>query len=334
MTKKLFLKQKLVRFLIFAGLTSSFCSSSSVASDKTIRIGSASPGSSGYIHFEACSFLVNKYAEGIKASSLATSGSSENVILLDQNKIDIASAGTLDVEAAWINDKKFGKKIPVWQVFSWTVWSLPMVTLADSDINTYKDLKGKSVSMVKKGSGAEYMFKLIFEEYGIIGDLKKNYLAWRAGIDALVDGQVKATPGNFPGGKPNPIMINLASRKPYKALEIDMNVLKQVNKRNRGILVTTLPKEAYKGFKKDVIAPGIAGVALSTADVDDELVYQFCKAVLEHADELHKISKVSEATTLQNATKWLMPEYPVHPGAVRFYKEKGVWREDLKVGNR
>ena len=47
----------------------------------------------------------------------------------------------------WQGGKKFKEKIPVWQVFSWTWWALPMVTLADSDLKTYRDLAGHSVSL-------------------------------------------------------------------------------------------------------------------------------------------------------------------------------------------
>jgi uncharacterized protein len=304
------------------------------AEKQTIRIGSASAGSAGYIHFEACSYLVNKFSDTMKASSFATGGSTENIILLDQKKIDIASAGTLDVEAAWKGGTKFKKQIPIWQVMSWTWWALPMITTADSPITTYRDLEGHSVSLVKKGSGAEHMFSIIMEEYGLIDKIKKNYLSWSEGADALVDGLIVACPGNFPGGKPNPLMLNLASRKPYKALEIDPEIMKKANERNKGILTVTLPKEAYKGFSKDVLSPGIAGCALSTADVDDEVVYEFCKAVFEHEDELHSISKVSDSTKLQNALKWLMPAYPVHPGAAKYYKEKGVWNDAFTVGTR
>ena len=145
---------------------------------------------------------------------------------------------------------------------------------------------------------------------------------------------IVACPGNYPGGTPNPAMQRLATRKDYKALEIDMEVLGRANKRNPGILVTSLTKNAYKGFTKDIPCAGIAGVILSTAAVDDDLVYDFCKSVYENTDQLHEMSKVSGATTLENATRWLMAEYPVHPGAAKYFKEKGVWNEKLKIGQR
>ncbi len=305
-----------------------------IAEKKIFRIGSASLGSSGYIHWEACAFLANKHTPNLKASSLSTGGSTEDVMLLDQGKIELAHGTGLEIVSAWSGTKPFEKKMEPWQVFSWTVWSLPMVALADSGLNTYYDLKGKSVSLIKKGSGTEAMYRFIMEEYDILKDLKKNYLSFRESMNALVDGLIVAFPGNFPGGKAHPIMIDLASRKRYKVLDLDLEVMKRVNKRNKGIIVTILPKTAYEGLPKDMPSPGIAGIGLSSAAVDDDTIYSFCKAVLDHTDELHTISKVSDATTLENSTKWLMPGYPVHPGAVRYFKEKGIWRDDLIIGKR
>ena len=321
----------IVGFLLFGSF---LLPVNAIAEKKMFRIGSASLGSSGYIHWEACAFLTNKFATNLKASSLSTAGSTEDVILLNDNIIELGHGTGLEIIAAWAGTKPFNKKIEVWQTFSWTAWNLPMVTLADSNLKTYYDIKGKQASLIKKGSGAESMFRIIFEEYGILKDIKKNYLGWRASMNALADKLIEATPGNFPGGKQHPIMIDLAARKPYRVLELDLEVMKRVSKRNPGILVGMLPKSAYEGLEKDMATPSLSGIGLTTAAVDDDMIYAFCKAVLEHTDELHSISKVSDATTLENSTKWLLPGYPVHPGAVRFFKEKGVWRDDLMIGKR
>lgn len=304
------------------------------ADKKLFRLGSASLGSAGYIHWEACAFLTNKYAPNIKASSLSTGGSTEATILLDEKKIELAHGTGLEVVAAWEGAKPFTRKIEPWQTFAWTIWSMPMVALADSGLNTYLDLKGKPVSLIKKGSGTESLYQVVFEEYGILKDLKKNYLSFEESKDALADKLIVSFPGNYPGGKPHPIMIELAARTPYKVLELDVEVMKRVNNRNRGIVVTNLPKSAYQRLTKDMPSPGFTGIGLSSAAVDDDTIYSFTKAVLDHVDELHSISKVSDATTPENAVKWLMPGYPVHPGAVRYFKEKKVWRDGLLVGKR
>ena len=310
-----------------------FAGEGSKSEKELLRIGSSSLGSTAYIHFEACSFVVNKHSDKLKASSISTAGSSENIVLLDEGVIDLGTAGTLDVFAAY-EGEKWDKIIPVWQVCSYTYWPQPMIVLENSNLNSIDDLVGESVSLIKKGSGSEYMWSIILEEYGILDKVKKNYLGWSDSYDALVDNLIVACPGNYPGGKPNPAMERLATRKNYKALDIDLEILKKANKRNPGILISSLPKSAYKNFEKDIPCAGIAGVILSTEKVSDEKIYEFCKAVYENIDELHELSSVSGATTLDNATKWLMKEYPIHPGAAKYFKEKGVWNNELTIGER
>jgi TRAP transporter TAXI family solute receptor len=322
-------------FITFAavaafGIFQAVATNDAEAADKPIiRLGSASPGSSGYVQFEALSYLVNQYSDKYKASSVATAGSAENMELLKEKKIDFGSGDSLSVVTAWEQ-----KNIPIWQVASWTYWSVPMVVRKDSGINTIADLKGKPVSLIKKGSGTEFAWGILFDEYGILGDIKKQFLSWGDSYDALADGLLSAAPGNFAAGKPNPAMERLGSRVDYKVLEIDPAIMKSAQKRNPGFLATTLPKTAYKGLEKDYTTIGWSGIILSTPSVDDEMVYELCKAMYEHVDELHQLSAVGGATTKGNAVKWLNPDYPVHPGAARFYKEIGVWDDSLKIGSR
>ena len=307
---------------------------SEAADKKLFRLGSASLGSSGYVHWEACAFLTNKYSPNLKASSLSTGGSTEATILLDQGKLELAHGTALEVVAAFEGSQPFKKKMEPWQVFSWTVFINPMVTLANSGLKTYYDLKGKPVSLIKKGAGIESFYQIVLEEYGVLKDIKKNYLSFEDSKDALIDGLIAAFPSNFSGYQPQAIMIELASRAPYRILETDPEVMKKANQRNKGIATTILPKTAYEGMTKDTLCPAFFGMGLSSAAVDDDTIYSFTKAVLDHIDELHSISKVSNTLTLENSTKWLVPGYPVHPGAVRYFKEKGVWLEGLVVGKR
>jgi len=301
---------------------------------KLLNIAGSTLGSTGYEHFEALSYIINQFSDKYKCSSFATSGSSENIILLEEGKLDLGSAGCQDVYAAW-SGERWDREIPIWQVATYTYWALPMITLAGrTEIEKIEDLKGKSISIASVGSGTEYMWRLILTEYGIYDDIKVNNLGWAEGYEALVDGLIVAAPGNFPGGKPNPEMIRLATRRPYKVLNIDKEIFNRVRKINPGIIGATLPKEAYEGLEEDVFCPGNYGIVVSIASVDDDKVYNFCKTLYEHIDTLHEVSSVSDYSTLENALKGFLPEYPVHPGAARYYKEIGVWDDSLIVGKR
>jgi TRAP transporter TAXI family solute receptor len=319
-----------INVAIMFGIQLVAITSESIAAEKqTIRLGSARLGSSGYIQFEAISYLVNQYSDQYKASSISTAGGTENIALLGEQKIDFGSGDSLGVVYSWKE-----KNIPIWQVSSWAYWSIPMIVLADSGIDSIEDLRGKPVSLINKGSGTELGWSILLEEYGVLDDIKKQFLSWGDSYDAVADGIIAAAPGNYASGKPNPAVQRLGARRDYKVLDIDLDILKRAQKRNPGLLTTTLPKTAYEGFEDDITTVGWSGIIMSTANVDDEMVYELCKAMYEHLDELHKLSAVAGATTKESAVKWLMSDYPVHPGAARYYKEIGVWDENLKIGKR
>lgn len=330
--------KKLLKVIFVIGILFLFAfmisSANGEQENQLIRMGSSSVGSTAYIHFEAVSYLINQYSDKYDISSISTAGSSENIVLLDEGKIDIGSAGSMDIHAAW-SGERWDREIPILQVASYTYWPLPLITLADTtEVETINDLIGKHISVAAVGSGTEYMWRTILEEYGIYDDIRISNLGWADSFEALADGLIVATPGNFPAGKQHPELIRLATRKDYKVLGIDQDILNQARKQNPGILAVTLPKEAYEGLQEDILSPGLYGIVVSTADVDDDKIYEFCKIVYEHTEELHEISSVSGHTVLENAIKGFLPEYPVHPGAAQYFKEKGVWDDSLIIGKQ
>jgi len=324
---KLFLKKGTLLILSILLIMLISISFNSMAQENKIKfvIGSASPGSNGYIMWEACAYLVNKYSSKLECSSISTAGSTEDVVLLDQGKVQLGHGTSLDVVSAWAGKSPFKKKMQPWQALPWNFVAQPMVALASSDLEKLSDLEGKSVSLIKKGSGTESMYRLIFEEYGILDKIRKNYLSFNDSKNALLDGLIVAFPSNFAGGKEPPVLSELVQQKPYKLLKLDLEVMKRVNDRNKGVTTVDL---------QNIPVPKLGLVGLTTAKVSDEAIYEFVKAVLEHTDELHTISSVSGATTLEYAISGFMPDYPVHPGAAKYFKEKGIWREELIIGER
>ncbi len=306
------------------------------AAEKSLfRIGSATLGSAGYIHWEAVSYLVNQNSQKLKASSLSTGGSTESVYLLDQKKIEIGHGTGLEVVSGNDGVAPFDKKYPVWQVFGWSMMDIPMLARADNkDINTYMDLKGKQVSLAKKGSGTESLYKILLTELGVYKDVRKTYLGFADSFDALVDGTIMATPASMPDGVPVPQVQDLASRMNYKILKITQAEIDKVTAANKAIIGNILPKSAYAGMKEDQLVPAFACIGISSPHVDDDTIYEFTKTVMDNVAELRKISKSTTAITLENAMNWMLPGYPVHPGAARYFKEKGVWRNNFIVGKR
>jgi len=86
-----------------------------------------------------------------------------------------------------------------------------------------------------------------------------------------------------------------------------------------------IPKGTYSGLDKDVPVAGVANILASTDKLDETLAYNIVKALFEHKADLVAVHKEAEKLTLESAVAG--SPIPYHPGAIKFYKEKGVWKE-------
>ena len=85
----------------------------------------------------------------------------------------------------------------------------------------------------------------------------------------------------------------------------------------------TIPKGTYKTSKKDVTTFGVMASFVTSADVSDDLVYSVTKAVFENLDDFRK---QHPAFANLDPKKMIVDglSAPLHPGAVKYYKEKGL----------
>jgi len=89
-----------------------------------------------------------------------------------------------------------------------------------------------------------------------------------------------------------------------------------------GLMATVIPKTAYKGMKADVPAVGTVTCVITDKNLPDDVAYEIVKILYANWPELAKVKKKAiEASKPENALKGA--RIPVHPGAMRYYKEKG-----------
>ena len=83
-----------------------------------------------------------------------------------------------------------------------------------------------------------------------------------------------------------------------------------------------IPAGTYDGQSEDVNTAAITNILVTSADLDEETVYQMTKAMFENLDEMVAAHAAAKAISIDTATKGL--PIPLHPGAERYYKEKGI----------
>jgi TRAP transporter TAXI family solute receptor len=203
------------------------------------------------------------------------------------------------------------------------------ITLKKSGIKTYPDLKGKVVNSRLRGSATTWtLFEATLHAYGMKESDFKASLEWTSMdecMDALITGKVDAiyVAGHSPWAK----LTELASLHDIHILSIDDAHIAKILEKLPWASVLTIPGGTYKGVDKDLKTIGSSVFIACHKDLPDDFIYEVVKAVFTHFDEFgtyHPVCKLfsPEAVKRVNVTAY-------HPGAIKYYKEIGVWTKEL-----
>lgn len=261
---------------------------------------------------------------GLNVTAEATGGSVENARLIGSQDTEVGFVESLIADWAYngkeiFKDKKVTNIRGLASLYPNTVQT---VVKADSGIKSFADLKGKKVAVGIQGGSTPITMGAILEVYGLtMNDIKPQYVAFGPGIDLLKDGQVDAV--LVDAGAPNSSIIDIATQHKINILSIEPEKIKQIRAKYPFFSdVVTIPKGTYKGFDQDVTTTGSLAALFVTADMPDDLVYNMTKTLFEKKDDIAKVHEKGKSIDLQKAVDGF--SIPLHPGAEKYYKEKGI----------
>ena len=255
----------------------------------------------------------------------ATKASAENVNLLNAGDIEIATASfptTLQAysgEGSWANDPQ---NIAV--LFQMYENPIHVIVMADSDIHTMADLKGKTISVGQAGSGNYNSAVALLE--GVYGmkdgvDYKAEYLSYTESEEAFKNGTIDCAV--FDTVSPHSTIIDLASWKPIRLIPIQASDLENLDNEYAKQFVTfTIPGGTYTGQDEDTLCAAHGNYVICRGDMDDDTAYTIVKTVMENLDYLATVHDALGRITLDNAC--LTGGLPLHPGAQKYFEEQGV----------
>lgn len=304
-----------------------FCSllglanNSSAAAKKYITIGTASVGGTFYIVGGGIANLLNKYIPGVDAVAKVTPGSSaENIPALEKKTIEMGICTSDQVYFAYKGAGMYKKPYPdVRVIMSTYSGPLHFIVLAKSGITSIKQLEGKKIAMGARGSTQEKMALEIFKAYGV-QKWDPYRLTIAETINALRDGTVDA--GNPPAGVPISTVLDLASTHDIRILPIEENMMEVILKENPYWSREVIPANSYRGQTQDVPTFAYYTVLVTYKDMEEKLIYDITKLLIEKNEELAKVHPVGKEFTLKNAPKGIVT--PFHPGAKKYFAEKGL----------
>lgn len=281
-------------------------------------------GTSG-VYYPLGVTLAKVYGEkipGARTQVQSTKASVENLNLLQQGKGEIAFALGDSVKLAWEGDaeagfaEKLGKLRGVAAIYP---NYLQLVASKSSGVKTLTDLKGKSLSVGAAKSGTELNTRAVFGAAGMTyKDLGKvEYLPFAESVELMKNRQLDATLQSAGLGVAS--IRDLATSLPIEVVSIPADL---VNKLGAPYIATTIPAGTYDGQTADVPTAAVVNFLVTHEGVSDETVYQMTKLLFDNLDEMVASHKAATAIKLENALQG-MP-VPLHPGAEKFYKEKGM----------
>lgn len=313
-----------VLVLIFGLLAGCSSSASSENGDtKQLKIVTATTTGAYYPIGGVMAAILSEEMDGYNFTAEASGGSQENTRLIDSGQAHIGFIGADSAYNAYNGLESFeGKKIELAGLAQ--IYSMPfhVVVLADSGIESIDDLEGKTVAVGAPGSGTSGKAKIIFEEFGLPLDkkIKAEYLNFQEGADALIDGNVDAVIISV--GPPSGNIQELATSHEIKLIPFESKKIAKLKEKYPYFNEAVIPGGSYKGIDEDVNVVSVPTDILVDPDLDEELVYQMTKALYEtHYDEF-----VASHASMKSSTPEIAPytTVPLHPGAEKFYKEKGL----------
>ena len=296
------------------------------AQQLTIAIATGGTGGVYYPLGGGMANVLTKYVPNVAATARVTGGSVDNLKLIGSQQSEVALV-MVDAALDALNgeDKFKGNKVDVRTLMVLYPNRMHVVTIEGKQIETMADLKGKRVSTGSPGSATEVMAFRVIEAAGLDKDkdMKRERLGVAESTNALKDGKIDAY--FWVGGLPTAAVTDLGATPGVKIKLIDhADVVDKMNAKHGGIYTSgIIPAKTYPGQDKDNAITIVQNILVANARMPDQVAYDIVKTFIDKRDELVAVHGEAKSIALDNQSAKNSP-VPWHPGAVKFFKEKGV----------
>ena len=290
-----------------------------------MTFGTADTGGSMYPAGAAVSQVWTNNVQGVKCNTQTSTGSFQNCQDVSTGEVDVAVATSDVVLNAYNGTGKFADigKLDNLRVIGAVYTSvLSGVALKSSGLTYIHELLGKRVAVGPAASATENATLAAFGAMGIdSSNTSLENLGLGDGADSVGDGILDAAFGF--AGLPIGGQLNLAATKEIQVLDMTQEEIDKVLAGNAAYIQTTIPAGTYTGQTETTNTFGVKCLIIVTADMDADLVYDLCKAMNEHTEELAAGNALLKDMTDPSFLCTQMP-IPLHDGAQKYYSEQGL----------
>lgn len=300
--------------------TTTAATTAAIAQPVAMTLGTASLGGTYIVYGGVVADLLADKA-GIQVTPRQTQGPNQNVILVDEKKMELGMT-TMGValqavqgSAAWTKGKKYENIRALFPMYD---TPMQCVALKKSGIASFRQLDGKTVGTGPKAGTAGTYFPLIFDALGMKA-MMRNGQSGDMGVQ-LGDGIIDAF--CFGAGTPVPIFSQLDTEKEVVFFSWTDADIAQIRGKLMEFSDSLIPRGTYRQLTANQKTVGLYNFAFAHKDLPDGTAYTITKTVLENNARLVKGHPAARETVAANAPRNSF--LPFHPGAVRYYMERGV----------
>jgi TRAP transporter TAXI family solute receptor len=315
---------KFINYLAFAGAM--MAGTVGMAQERFITIGTGGQTGVYFVVGQSICRLVNRGTKdhNLKCTAPSTGGSIANINAIKAGDMDMGVAQSDWQFHAFNGSSKFeGEKFEKLRaVFSVHPEPFTVIARAEAGIASFDDLKGKRVNVGSPGSGQLATMEVVLkakgwtmDDFALASELKPAEQAAALGdnkVDAII-----YTVGHPNGSIQEAVSTTDAILVPVTGPEIDSLISE-----NPFYATATIPGGMYKGTDSDVTTFGVKATFVTSADVPDDVVYEVVKAVFDNFDRFKKLHPAFEILKEEDMISQ-GNSAPLHPGAEKYYKERG-----------
>lgn len=305
------------------------CSAAVAGSDRYVTIGTGGVTGVYYPSGSAMAKMVNRERKKYKlrATVEATGGSVYNVNALMNGDLEFGIVQSDRQYQAFQGIAEWAGRpqVKLRSVFAIHPETVTIVAAADKRINALKDLRGKVVNIGNPGSGQR---KNAIDVLGAAGlDYTKDLKAEGVKADPLAgmlqDGRIDAF--IYTAGHPNgTIKEAVSGPRKVNFVAVPPEIVKTLTSKFAYYVPATIPVASYPAVmnRADVPSFGVKATLCTSADVPDDIVYAFTREMFENLEEFKSLHPAYSTLTRENMLQGLAA--PLHPGALKYFREKGL----------
>ena len=292
-----------------------------------ISIGTAPTGGAFFVVGNALAQVADEFGKTYQwiVTPEATKGTQENIRRLETRELDFALANAAISYFAYRGEGDWGRPFQIRAVMTLAPNVAMFITPRETGLTKLTDLKGKRVVVGPAGAGFEYFLRPILEAHGVdYGDFTPLYNTQTGAVDMLADGSASAA---FLGGAvPTASITQACAGQDIVFLPFEDGPKATLIRTYSFFNAASIPPGTYRGQDQAFEGLNVGSMHLITHESkDEEQVYRLTKLLYEQREEVVKKHPAGRAINPANVVR--DTGVPFHPGAIRYYKEIGIWAE-------